>query len=68
MLKQNLNYETERPLNKGEKKVIGIMKDELDEKKNYRVFQLILKSFRYLTEIIIKIKRKRDKNVCHNYI
>ena len=33
MLKQNLNYETERPLNKGEKKVIGIMKDELDEKK-----------------------------------
>ena len=33
MLEQNLNYEIERPLNKGKKKVIGIMEDELDEKK-----------------------------------
>ena len=59
------NYEVDRPLSTGKnKKVIGLMKDELGGKVITEFVTLRPKTYSYLTEIAKKIKKlKEQKNV-----
>ena len=61
------NYELERPLPKGKnKKVIGLMKDELGRKIMTKFVGLIAKTYSYLTDGGSEDKiSKRHKKVCH---
>ena len=59
-----LNYELERQLLKGKnKKVIGLMKDELDRKTMKRFAALRTKTYSYLTDNNNKVKNQKTQKI-----
>ena len=54
------NYELDRPLPKAKnKKVIGLMKDELGRKITTKVVGLRAKTYSYLIDMVVKIKKQK---------
>ena len=59
------NYELDRPFHKGKKKVIGLVKDELGKKIMTKFVGLKAKTYSYLINTVVRIKKQRHIKVCH---
>ena len=60
------NYEFDRPLPKGKnKKVIGLLKDELGKKIMTKFVGLRVITYSYLIEMVVKIKKQKLQKMCH---
>ena len=54
-----------RSLPQGKKKVIALRKDELDRKIMTKFVRLRTKTYSYLIDKAVKIKKQKAKKVCH---